>query len=254
MRWFKHMTDASDDEFMVLLEAQFGLEGYARWWKLLESVAVQMDKTNKCSVVYSWVKWQTILKGKRNKLETFLKQLENESRIITKQTGNVLEIKIPKLLKYRDEYSKKSGQEKDKDSPSVRRKIQNTETETDIPPYREAGLSVISQDYQPSDTILARAKMSGCKIPTPDDINIFISHYLAEGKPQQNWNEKFLAWLIRQKKFDMQNYQRKISGAKHNEASKPMSAVERVEEANRAAEEREQGVIIDGKVVREAYS
>ena len=41
MRWFKHMTDASDDEFVAAVESRFGLEGYARWWKLLEAVAKQ---------------------------------------------------------------------------------------------------------------------------------------------------------------------------------------------------------------------
>jgi len=39
MKWFKHFTDASDDDFLQTIEDIFGLEGYARWWKLLEVIA-----------------------------------------------------------------------------------------------------------------------------------------------------------------------------------------------------------------------
>lgn len=109
MKWFRHMTDASEDEFVVELESLFGLEGYARWFKLLEVIARQMDQSSKCSVAYPWSKWQTFLKGKRKKLETFLEHSQNKQKIFLKQNGNILEISCPKLLKLRDEYSRKSG-------------------------------------------------------------------------------------------------------------------------------------------------
>lgn len=117
MKWFKHYADASDDEFIEGVEDRFGWEGYGRWWKLLETVAKQMDETGKCSVSYSWNKWQTKLKGKRNKLKTYLEHLENEQKIKTKQTGNVLEIEIPNLLKLRDNYSKNLQASKQVSSP-----------------------------------------------------------------------------------------------------------------------------------------
>lgn len=110
MRWFKHMTDSSDDEFLEEVEDIFGLSGFARWWKLLEAIGKQMDKTDKCSAEYSWKKWQTILKGKKNKLSTFLDHCENEGKISLELNGNKLRIECPKLLILRDEYSKKSGQ------------------------------------------------------------------------------------------------------------------------------------------------
>lgn len=105
MKWFKHMTDASDDELLSFIIDEYGLEGYGRYWLLLEAVAKQMDETSKCSAEYSWKKWQVILRGKRNKLETFLKRFGNKLEMNEKQNGNVLEIKIPKLLKMRDNYT-----------------------------------------------------------------------------------------------------------------------------------------------------
>ena len=129
MKWFKHLTDASDDEFIAALEDQFGLDGYARWWKLLEAVGAQMKKSGRPIASYPWPVWQTKLKGKRNKLETFLEHLENQRRINRKVTGNILEIEIPKLLQIKDEYSRKSGHAPDKVPP--RGKSTETETETD---------------------------------------------------------------------------------------------------------------------------
>lgn len=106
MKWFRHMSAASDDEFISGIEDEFGWEGYGRWWKLLEIIAKQMDETDRCYAEYSWVKWQSSLKGKRNKLETFLVHCQNKRKIKLEQTENVLKIICPKLLELRDNYTK----------------------------------------------------------------------------------------------------------------------------------------------------
>ena len=106
MKWFKHYTCSSDDEFIAGLEEEFGLEGYARWWKLLEAIAKQMDKTDRCFAEYSWNKWQTFLKAKRKKLETFLEYSENKLKINVEQNENILRISCPKLLQIRDNHTK----------------------------------------------------------------------------------------------------------------------------------------------------
>jgi hypothetical protein len=128
MRWFKHLSSASDDPFLVDLEARFGLEGYARWWKLLEAVASQVNpKEGRWTVSYPWTKWQQILQGKRKKLETFLEHLANQRRISAVPSGNILEIGICNLQKYIDEYSRKSGHDPDK----LRTKDTDTDTEAE---------------------------------------------------------------------------------------------------------------------------
>jgi len=132
VRWFKHMTDASDDEFIAAVESRFGLEGYARWWKLLEAVAKQTKKSNRPEATYSWPRWEAILHGRRKQLREFLSGLVELSgsngvatgllgvsnevargfvpRIYINDTGELLTVGVPKLLKFRDEYSQKSGQ------------------------------------------------------------------------------------------------------------------------------------------------
>lgn len=133
MRWFKHRTDASDDEFIASLECALGLEAYARWWKLLEAIGKQMDKTGKCSASYPILKWMNILscryektlteflifcmsKGKLDVSSTLARRGDeagNFIREIFTKKGELI-VSCPKLLEYRDEYSKKSGQTPDK--------------------------------------------------------------------------------------------------------------------------------------------
>ncbi len=119
MKWFKHMSDSSDDSFIEDLEEIFGLEGYARWWKLLEVIAKKMDKTNDCSASHTWVKWQSLLKGKKNKLILFLEHCQNEHKIKLEQNGNILKITCPKLLKLRDEHTRKSGVAREEVAPDL---------------------------------------------------------------------------------------------------------------------------------------
>ena len=102
MKWFKHVSDASDDEFIAHLEEEFGLAGYARWFKLLEAIAKQMDMTDKCFAEYSEKKWCYFLKAKRKQLSCFLVTCEKQLKINTQRTRNIIRISCPKLLKIKD--------------------------------------------------------------------------------------------------------------------------------------------------------
>lgn len=120
MKWFKHMSDASSDEFLAQLEDQNGLEAIARWWKMLEAIAIQMDKTDRCYAEYPIKKWMTILSCKQQKiLDSFVKVLQNFGKISANYSENILKIECPKLLEFRDEYSRKSGATPDKVAPDT---------------------------------------------------------------------------------------------------------------------------------------
>lgn len=113
MKWFKHKTDASSGDTLIKIEREFGLEGYARWFKILERVGREMDKTGKCSADLHMNDWGSLLRCKPNKLETFLTYVAYVSDLSWKRSGDVLEIKVPSLLKIKDEYARKSGQAPD---------------------------------------------------------------------------------------------------------------------------------------------
>jgi hypothetical protein len=120
MKWFKHMSDASSDEFLARLEDEMGLEAVARWWKMLEAIAIQMDKTDRCYAEYPISKWMTLLSCKQEKkLRLFVKVLENFGKVSAIWSQNILKLECPKLLEFRDEYSRKSGVAPDKVAPDT---------------------------------------------------------------------------------------------------------------------------------------
>jgi len=107
MKWFKHFTDASDDDFLQTIEDIFGLEGYARWWKLLEVIAGQIsEKHPEPSAEFTWQKWGEKLRAKPSKLKTFLEHSENKTKIKLEQNGILLKITCFKLLELKDNHTR----------------------------------------------------------------------------------------------------------------------------------------------------
>lgn len=152
MRWFKHMTDSSYDERLADLIAECGLEAYGFWWRLLEIVACQMNKNSeKCSATYTLSKWSQLFYCHHHKVTKYFGRLAGlppgypiatppltipftpellgggKGMVTLEYVEGKIRVTIPNLLKYRDEYSKKSGVSPE----SVRSKKQNTDTEAD---------------------------------------------------------------------------------------------------------------------------
>ena len=106
----------------VILE-RFGAEGYGIYWALLEHVALSIEKGSDAvpSRIHSVVKWSEILGCSARRFRQFA-QIATELRLIdssspadlvqfsSRTPADRLQIDIPKLLKYRDEYSQRSGQ------------------------------------------------------------------------------------------------------------------------------------------------
>lgn len=144
MRWFKHMALSSDDEKLARLQDMCGLEGYGFWWRMVEIIAQKVEKNSEPSVFYSVSKWCSLLGIHHHKFRKLLKAGEecglysvvtsslldsyppSNSEVTMKYALSTVGVKIPNILKFRDEYSRKSGQYPDK----LRSK--NTDTETEI--------------------------------------------------------------------------------------------------------------------------
>lgn len=105
MRWFKHVSASRDDEKIAKLISEHGMEAYGRWWAVLEAIARGMDRdSDKCSVTYPIHKWAEILATRGSNVERQLRELP--ATIV--RDGRDITATIPNLLKYRDDYSKKS--------------------------------------------------------------------------------------------------------------------------------------------------
>ena len=107
MRWIKHLTSSWDDESISSIVAEYGLEIYGFWWRILEIIAKQMDQGQRANCQYSakvWGKYAGISAKKFQKLADILKE---KNLIIMENCNGKITINVPNLLKYRDEFSKK---------------------------------------------------------------------------------------------------------------------------------------------------
>lgn len=220
------MADASDDEFISELEDKFGLEGYARWWKLLEIIAKQMDGTDKCSAEYSWVKWQSFLKGKRNKLETFLEHSQNKLKINLEQNGNILKISCPKLLELRDEYSRKSGHTPDTTPDNV--------APEGIVIVRSKEVSVVRDKPTRTKIPIELVEVSMVQGWASDNISKDIDidrellkfhNHVWKKKPPDDGVRAFRNWLIKAQEFKEKDKTIDIRNGRYQDKPKPANVV-----------------------------
>ena len=153
MRWLKHLSSAHNDEAMSELLDEFGPAGYGVWWIILETIAAQMDKSQRCFARYSVKKWAKtcgISAKKFQKIVSFLSKIEKLSAKNCEKNSDFLIIECPNLLKYRDEYTKKSGQTTD------RRRIKSGAT-PDQETETEAETEAETETEAPMDESLQKA-------------------------------------------------------------------------------------------------
>lgn len=106
MKWFKHISAARNDERIARLEDRAGLEGYGFYFKMLEIVAEVMDSTDRHEATYSLTRWgrQANITSKKF---LFLSQCCTDvGLMIVRRGGDDITVKIPNLLKYRDNHTK----------------------------------------------------------------------------------------------------------------------------------------------------
>lgn len=138
MRWFKHMTNSSSDEKLCLIFDSLGLEGYGFYWRILEVIGQQMDKSSKTFCQYSPKTWAKFAGVSAKKCEKFFRIFEKHRLFLVKFKDDSILVDCPNLLKYKDEYSTRpmregremSGQTPDGIGTNSRRETE-TETEAD---------------------------------------------------------------------------------------------------------------------------
>jgi hypothetical protein len=110
MKWLKHMTNANKDDKLVSLRANFGMWGIGVYWSLVELVAEQVkekSKTAEATLIVSELLGYLVCR--RQKLVDYLVASAQLGLISYTLDGNVLNINIPKLLDYADNYIKYEG-------------------------------------------------------------------------------------------------------------------------------------------------
>jgi hypothetical protein len=135
MKWLKHMTASWDDEKLAALVGEggdLGLARYGLYWRINEIIARQMEgKTPSCSVRYPVTRWSLLLSLRGSLVFSKLSRLAVTGLVTVERDGSDIIVTNCNLLKYRDEYSKKSGHSPVQEG--------DTEGDTDTEGEAEAG-------------------------------------------------------------------------------------------------------------------
>ena len=119
MRWMKHLTATRRDEKVARMISCYGYRTYGIWWAVLETVAENFDGINP-SLTYPLSTWSHLLSLRGSLVWSSLSTLEVTGVLTANRQGDEVTVTIPNLLKYRDEYTRKSVHNPD----NVRTKIE----------------------------------------------------------------------------------------------------------------------------------
>lgn len=149
MKWYKQLTNAIEDPFVVEIKSRFGMAGLGRWFMLKNLVAAQMESRRDAPGrgVFDARILASTLEMKKGKLISFLnhlqiilktnsKQNENETGINFEQNGNLITVEIPNLERLRDDTSRKKAGDSGMPPESLRRQEAEAEAEEYIPPRK----------------------------------------------------------------------------------------------------------------------
>lgn len=114
MRWFKHLTDSWNDEKLASLVSVHGLEIYGFYWRVLEIVGKQMDGSERSHCQYSAKTWGKFAGVSAKKFQKFAKLLHEKDLISYENGGDEIKVGVSKMLKYRDEWSRRQAKDESK--------------------------------------------------------------------------------------------------------------------------------------------
>lgn len=129
------MAGTWEDEKIAKLVSLGGKEAlalYGAYWRILEIVASQMKSgSSQCSVTYGVTRWSVLLSVRGSHLSHYISHLSKSGLVTAEWIETDLRVTIPNLLKYRDEYAKKSRQSP-KSIPSITEGELEGELDTDV--------------------------------------------------------------------------------------------------------------------------
>ena len=117
--WFKHYRNARESNTLSTVIAKFGVEGYGRYWILLEELARKFDGEDQTFVFSLRDMKQIMGTYHTHTLLMFLQCLSDLGLMSFECKENVLTISTPILLKLKDRRFKKAHNERIKDTPKI---------------------------------------------------------------------------------------------------------------------------------------
>ena len=106
MKWFKHYSNASNDNSINRLEDEFGHFGYAAYWKILEVCADKWDGKSEPKFVLNKSMVVIMLRSRRHHVTKMMTLLHDVELFRISENDHEYIVEIPNLLKIKDNHAK----------------------------------------------------------------------------------------------------------------------------------------------------
>lgn len=157
------MTRSWDDERISRLVERAGLEGYGFYFRLVEIIAANMEENSEPNATYSAQKWSKLTAIFKPKVQKLCEVCSNLGLIELEVNSDLLKVTIPKIIKYRDEYSVKQGRRKAKSPDTVRTLSGATPEQEQIQIQKQ--IEIQKQNISSDEEKTKKKKVAGNKSP-----------------------------------------------------------------------------------------
>jgi hypothetical protein len=145
MKFFKHFCDAHQGRSMTALMNEFGLEGYAAYFILIEMCAEKLEKpengeltADHCNFIFNERVVREKLRMRSTKVELFLNYCSSLDLLLFTKVKDEFNFSIPNLLKYLDRDSKRARSVRALSAPKI--KIEDKDKDKEITSQKRATL------------------------------------------------------------------------------------------------------------------
>lgn len=155
MRWTKHLTMAHADKALAAILEEFGAEGYGVYWLMIEDIAAPMEAGKMEPIgIHSVVKWSQICNCSARRWRSIVTRMAEKTLIVVQSIDDRIQIEVPNIVKYKDEYSKKSGQTTEQEREQKQKESKDKTDILSAPTVAEMKLSIVSSVKTPADEVV----------------------------------------------------------------------------------------------------
>ena len=107
-KWVKHLVQAHSDPFVANMLSTYGPVAYGIYWILVEKSAEAAYHTGDPTVRLTKAQWMKIFHVYRwDQCSKVLSSMKDHNKIVYSSQNGIIELGVPKVLQYKDEYRKK---------------------------------------------------------------------------------------------------------------------------------------------------
>lgn len=206
MLWFKHYSDLSKDEDVSRFLDAAGKDrvtAYGFLMFVLEAIASRMNAAEGhlvCTATYSIRQWGRITYSHANRVTKYLRMCEVIGWVHVEFEGSSCKVTIPRMVEWRDEYTRRSGHTPDKVAQSRADKSKEEKRESDGDDPLSDGLAGENAGRSPPHDFTVTQKMRTWATEKRPEIDIdFETEKFVEwefDKPTSNWDKRWRKWIL----------------------------------------------------------